>query len=97
MSRGFGKLQRALLDALEENETVGLREASVGLTTTDLAHRVFSVRRDPYFSLLKRSQRVAVYRALTGLAKAGLVIGFRSLGHERDVRWRRSLTRRPDR
>ena len=36
MSRGYGRIRRALLATLRANESAGLRQTSVGLTTGEL-------------------------------------------------------------
>ena len=41
MSRGYGRVQRVLLAVLEEKEKAGLRQASEGMTTSELASAVY--------------------------------------------------------
>jgi hypothetical protein len=110
MSRGHGKIQKALLAILREHErtAMSLRDLAIGLDTITLASCVYFD--NPHCSiLLGAKEQVAVRRALAGLVRRGLVIRLGALDGGR-CRWRgflgdvvrphplahRRLTLRPD-
>ena len=100
MSRGLGKLQRELLEALREHAHGGAataHEAACGLDTVQLTARLY------YGSLnwrwVDRAQLVAVRRALATLQQRGHVVQLGTLGQGRACRWHVGLwgMRRPSR
>ncbi len=70
MSRGYGRVQRAVLEALRDHEHQPSNYAVMGLSTADLARRVYhnGDRRPP-----TPAETAAVSRALAGLKLDGLV------------------------
>jgi hypothetical protein len=93
MSRGLGKVQRALLAILTEFELkAGPRELEQGLDTITLAHRAYGRPIPEWFKLVTTAQEIATRRALAGLARNGMVICMGTLGiDDRRQRWRRGL------
>jgi hypothetical protein len=73
MSRGYGRVQRVLLAVLEENEKAGLRQASEGMTTTELASAVYRTCLPTSAWLMPQSEMGAVRRALATLVRDGRV------------------------
>jgi hypothetical protein len=73
MSRGYGKVQTAVLAVLRRD---------AGLDTLIIAARTYRVRQP------SKAQAVAVRRALAGLTRQGLVERLGTGGHGHDVRWR---------
>jgi hypothetical protein len=96
MSRGLGRVQRALLAALQDHDQNATpQQAAEGMTTFALTCRVYPYGRHwPAPWLLPQAEASAVRRTLAGLAREGLVI---RLGSMRDAqcRWRRGLRRPP--
>ncbi len=88
MSRGYGRVQRVLLAVLEENEKAGLRQASEGMTTSELASAVYRTCLPTSAWLMPQSEMGAVRRALATLVRDGRVV---RLGYLRgdQCRWRR--------
>lgn len=85
-----------LLAVLEENEKAGLRQASEGLTTSELASAVYGTCKPTSAWLMPQAEMGAVRRALAKLARDGLVV---RLGYLRDEQchWRRSfVSQAPD-
>jgi len=87
MNRDLGERKRAVLVALEANEYVGEQEAAQGLSTTELAERIYATE---YFTT-RQARLAATHRALAALARAGLVIRVVN-GNKRHAYWRRSST-----
>lgn len=89
MSRGLGKVQRELLEALQHHaQSAGsAHEAAYGLSASELAGLVYF--RSPRTVLTDEKHLVAVRRALAGLARRGLVVRVGPLGflHRRACRW----------
>jgi hypothetical protein len=74
MSRGLGKVQRALLAILADFERkAGPRELEIGLDTITLAHRVYGRPMPMWFKLITTAQEITTRRALAGLARDGMV------------------------
>jgi hypothetical protein len=73
VSRGFGRVQRRCLEAVETYTSHG-----EDAPTFTIAADVFSVQRDPDGNrLITNAQYAAVKRALAGLQRKGLVVGQR--------------------
>jgi hypothetical protein len=86
MSRGLGRVQNRCISAIAIHESKGGR-ASKGappLTTYDIAAFVYGLNDDDAIS---DAQHVAVKRALEGLQRKGMVIGFERMhcGHDYDL------------
>jgi len=79
-----------LLAALEENEKAGLRQASEGMTTSELASAVYGTCRPTSAWLMPQAEMGAVRRALATLARDGRAVRLGYLRGEQ-CRWRRSL------
>lgn len=92
MSRGYGRVQRAVLAALEKNEWAGLRQASEGLTVVDLVNRIYHRKPWPAW-LMPPAERSAVRRALRMLARDGHVLRLGQLRRGDHCRWHRGLHR----
>jgi hypothetical protein len=93
VSRGLGRMQRAVLVALEANERV--EGTAKGLTVREIAEHVYGRPPIQIFSLLNRAQLVSVRRTLAGLERHKQVM---RLGQQwgDGCRWYRTLTvRRP--
>jgi hypothetical protein len=89
MTRDLGERKRAVLVALEANEYVGEQEAAQGLSTTELAERIYATE---YFTT-RQARLAATHRALAALMRAGLVIRVGKMdGNKRHAYWRRSST-----
>ena len=81
MSRGLGWVQSACLYIIKRDE--GKR----GVTTYTIAADVYQVKPDKHGDrLISDAQHVAVKRALEGLQRKGMVIGFRDTYHRRGER-----------
>ena len=78
MSRGYGKVQNAVLAVLRRHA----RTADSGLDTLVIAARAYRVRRP------SKAQAVAVRRALAGFVRQGLVERLGTGGYGHDVSWR---------
>jgi hypothetical protein len=76
MSKGHGKVQKALLRRLRDYEASG--RSAVGVSTQALVKCVYGAR----FWFTTKAQKKAVRRALHGLAQQGLIVGL-SIGGER--------------
>src|SRR5207248_177505 len=87
MSRGIGRLQRALLLELRDNETRGERATAQGLDIRTLAALVHygSPRAT---TLLEDHELTAVRRALNGLAARRAVINLGRLRQHESSSWR---------
>ena len=90
MSRGYGRTQRMMLAVLEENESAGLRQASEGMTTSELASAVYRTCKPTVAWLMPQAEMGAVRRALKTLVRDGRVV---RLGYLRDdqCHWRRRM------
>lgn len=90
MSKGYGKLQRALLAALAEHSRVS-KHPMPCLSTAELAASVF-YGNSYCTGLASRTQLSATRRALSRLARDGAVINLGRLHHdERTTYWREGL------
>jgi hypothetical protein len=70
MSRGMGRVQRATLEVVQKHEPI---------TTYDIIPEVYKIKRSrDGYRYFDPAQHVAVKRALEGLQRKGLVIGFRT-------------------
>ena len=74
MSRGLGRVERAVLAALAQGPSV------YGYTTTR------ALATQPYGEHPRKAQRAAMHRAVTSLTRKGLVTIRRTLGRKRCVR-----------
>ena len=63
MSRGYGRVQRAILETLSDQR---------GLSTADITRRVYG-HRQAHCGTLPMAETAAVSRALAGLKRGGLV------------------------
>ena len=79
MSRGYGRVQRAVLEALRDHDDEPPNYAVMGLGTADIARQVYHQGRQS-FAPTPPSEMSAVSRALASLARDGLVTGHRSGG-----------------
>jgi hypothetical protein len=84
MSRGHGQVQRSLLATLRRaGHLDGRRDGGdYGLDTLTLARHAYRLGGAP-----SHAQAVAVRRALTTLARHGLVVRLGNLGYGRECRW----------
>ena len=89
MSRGYGRVQRMVLAALEANED------SESMTTSELASAVYGTCPPAVAWLMPQSEMGAVRRALAKLARDGRVIRLGYLGDEQ-CHWRRAPRQRAD-
>jgi len=94
MSRGDGRVQRVLLKVLRDHDREATpQDAACGLDTIELAARVYFGRGGAvYHDLLSPGYKVAVRRALAGLARSGHIIRLGTFPFRDDrCHWRSGL------
>jgi hypothetical protein len=80
MSRGYGQVQRKIIEALREHAGTGSR----GMSLHDLVgHAYYGGRISATLSWYERKEIVAVRRALSGLVADGVVIDLGQLSGAR--------------